>query len=170
MSEECVVAVYDTISQAQCAVQALKDSGVPSDKVSLATKTLKPEEEVREAIEFGDEMSKDAAIGAGAGVLLGLLAEATVFAITGIGAFLVTGPIVAGGIVGGLIGASAGWGVHKDHIRAYEEKLKAGKVLVIAHGDPLSVTAAENILSETSPASLHLYAETSADASEIEQT
>jgi hypothetical protein len=170
MSEECVVAVYDTISQAKDAAHSLKKSGLPSDMVSLATKTLKPEEAVREAIEFGDETEKDTAIGAGAGVLVGLLSAAAVSSITGVGAFLLAGPIVAAGIVGGLLGATAGWGVHKDHIARYEEKLKEGKVLVIAHGDPLRVAEAERVLQDTSPSELHLHAESSADAPEIEET
>jgi hypothetical protein len=170
MSEECVVAVYDTISQARDAVHSLKEFGLPSDMVSLATKTLKAEKEVREAIEFGDEMERDAAIGAGAGVLVGLLSAATVSSITGVGVFLLGGPIVAAGIVGGLLGAAAGWGVHKDHIARYEEKLKEGKVLVIAHGDPLRVAEAERVLQDTSPSALHLHAESSADAPDIETT
>lgn len=170
MSEECVVAVYDTIDQAREAIEALTESGFPADRVSLAARTLKLEPEVREAIEFGDETEKDAAIGAGAGAILALLAQAGVVAVTGMGAFLVVGPVVAGGVVGGLIGAVAGWGVHADHIEEYEKKLHEGKTLVIAHGDPLSVTQAEDILRETNPISLHRHAESSADAPDIENT
>lgn len=170
MPEECVVAWYDTLEQAKDAVQSLTESGFPSERVSLLTKTLKPDAEVREAIEFGDEMEKEAAIGAGAGALLALLGEVAAFAVTGMGAYLVAGPIVAGGIVGGLIGAAAGWGMHKDHIPGYEEKLKEGLVLVIAHGDPYRVAQAEQVLQQTDPAGWHLHAETSADAPEIEKT
>lgn len=170
MSEECVIPVYDTIEPAKEAVLALKGSGFPSGQVSLATKTLKLDAEVREAIEFGDEMQKDAAIGAGAGALLAILVEATVVAITGMGAFLVAGPIVMGGIVGGLIGAATGWGVHKDHIPAYEKKLHEGKVLLIAHGGPVNVALAEQVLQGTNPVEQHLHVESSADAADIEST
>ncbi|MEQ9410990.1 MAG: hypothetical protein RIK87_24980 [Fuerstiella sp.] len=170
MSEECVIAIYNTIDPAKEAVLALKESGFPSDQMSLATKTLKLEAEVREAIEFGDEMAKDAAIGAGAGALLAVFAEATAVAITGMGAFLVAGPIVMGAIVGGLMGAANGWGVHKDHIPVYEKKLHEGKVLLIAHGDPVNVALADRILQGTDPLELHLHAESSADAPEIERT
>lgn len=55
MSEECVIAVYNTIDQARAAIEALTESGFPADRVSLAARTLKLEPEVRKAIEFGDE-------------------------------------------------------------------------------------------------------------------
>jgi len=167
MSEECVVALYDSLADARSGVEALRQSGVPDSQISLVTRTLKPEGEVREALEFGDDAERDAAIGAGAGALLALIAETAVFAATGMGAFLVLGPLVAGAMVGGLIGSAAGWGVHHDHIPEYEEKLHAGKVLVLAHGDPVIVAEAENVLDETRPAELHLHAESSADATDI---
>jgi hypothetical protein len=52
MAEECVVAMYDTVAQASDALQALTDFGFPYDQVSLVTKTLKLEADVRDAIEF----------------------------------------------------------------------------------------------------------------------
>lgn len=168
MREECVVAVYGTVAEARYAVESVLDSGLPSEMISLVTKTLKPEEEVREAIESGDEMEKDAAVGAGGGVLVGMLSAAAVSSVTGIGAFIFAGPIVAAGIVGGLLGAAVGWGVHKDHIHYYENKLKEGKVLVIAHGDPLKVAEAERVLQGTQPKEIRLYAESSADAPDID--
>jgi|SRR6056297_1264671 len=168
MSEECVIAIYNSIDQARAAVEVLTESEFPADQVSLAAKTLKLEPEAKAAIEFGDDTEKDAAIGAGAGAILALLSQASVVTVTGMGAFLVVGPVVAGGVVGGLIGAISGWGAHSDHIERYEEKLHEGNTLVIAHGDPKSVTLAENLLQKSEPKSIHRHAESSADAPDIE--
>ena len=75
---------------------------------------------------------------------------------------VIAGPLAAmtGVVVGGLIGAISGWGVHKDHIAKYEQKIKSGKVLVLAHGsDPQKVAAAEKLLQTTKPDEIHLHAE-----------
>jgi len=168
MSEQCVVAVYGNVSQAKSAVAALTSEGLPQSMISLATKTLKPEPEVREALESGDESAKDAAIGAGAGSLVGVLTGAVVSSVAGAGVFLLAGPVVAAaGIAGLIVGAMVGWGVHTDHIHEYDEKIKQGKTLLLAHGDPLEVAKAERVLRQTSPEHLHLHAETSADAPDV---
>jgi hypothetical protein len=66
---------------------------------------------------------------------------------------------MTGVVVGGLIGAIRGWSVHKDHIPGYEAKIKAGKVLVLAHGNnPLKVAEAERVLQATEPDEIHLHA------------
>lgn len=164
MSSECVVALYDTTADATEAVEALNRAGFPRDQVSVATKTLKPEAEVRQALEFGDESAKDAAIGAGAGVLVGLLSATAIWSVTGAGVFFLAGPILAPGIVGMLLGAAVGWRVHKDHLPYFEKKLREGKVLVIAYGDPRQAAEAERVLQDTEPVKLHLYTKTSADS------
>jgi hypothetical protein len=43
----------------------------------------------------------------------------------------------------------AGWGVSTQHILKYEEHLKAGKYLVIAHGSPAEMEHAHHILHGT---------------------
>ena len=163
MAEECVVAVYKNTTQAKAAIDKLIASGFPQTNISLVTATLKNEPAaVKRALELGDNSEKDAAIGAGIGGAIGLLGGATVVSLAGIGV-VIAGPLGAltGVVVGGLIGAIRGWSVHSDHIPKYEEKVKAGQVLIIAHGsDPRKIAAAEKTLLTTGPSEVRLYAAT----------
>ena len=163
MAEECVVAVYSDTLKAKAAIDKLIGSGFPQSNISLVTATLKDEPaEVRRALELGDNAEKDAAIGAGIGGVIGLIGGGTVVTLAGTGV-VIAGPLGAltGVVVGGLIGAIRGWSVHTDHIPKYEQKIKQGKVLVIAHGsDPQPVAAAEKTLHATRPDEIHLYAST----------
>lgn len=161
MAEECVVAVYENTQQAKAAIDRLIASGFAQQYISLVTKSLQNETAaVKRALELGDQAEKDAAIGAGIGSIIGLLGGATVVSMAGMGV-VVAGPLgaMAGAVVGGIIGAIRGWSVHKDHIPKYEEKVRAGKVLVLAHGnDPRAVAAAEKTLHATRPLEIHLHA------------
>jgi hypothetical protein len=85
--------------------------------------------------------------------------------VPGFGPFLVAGSfasmlvggmesLVAGAAGGGLLGSLVGWGVSKKHILKYEEQLKAGKYLLIAHGSAEEVARAHNILQGSGAAEL----------------
>ncbi|MCH8043518.1 MAG: hypothetical protein IID44_07345 [Planctomycetes bacterium] len=115
-------------------------------------------------LQFGDDMEKNAAIGAGAGGLLGLVAGASVLTFSSGQTAVLMAPIAAtSAIVGALVGAMLGWGVHSNRLAGYEQKLKAGKTLLVIHGDPLQVAQANRVLRDTHPVALHLHAQTSAD-------
>jgi hypothetical protein len=59
------------------------------------------------------------------------------------------------------MGGLMGWGVSKKHIIKYEEKIKAGKYLVIAHGSAEEVSRAHNILSSSNSEEVTLHADSS---------
>ena len=119
-------------------------------------------------LQYGDDMEKNAAIGASAGALLGLLAGAGVVTVANGESVVLSGPIIAtSAIVGSFVGAMFGWGVHLDQLSWYQRKVKAGKSLLLVHGNPLEVARAKRVLHDTHPAELHLRAESSADAYEI---
>lgn len=164
-SQQSVVAVYNSITRAKDAVRMLRDGGLGSDNISFIARSVDDDEELREFVQHGqDRTQKDAAIGAGMGGFLGLLAGVTLFALPG-GPILLLGPLAAsltGAIVGGLVGAMAGWGVPKKDVEEYEQHIRAGKYLVVVHGDPQSVALGENLLKATSYDKLKLHA-TAAD-------
>jgi hypothetical protein len=86
---------------------------------------------------------------------------------------LIGGPVatgLAGAVVGGFLGALGGWGVHEDHVRDYESQVRAGKLLVVAHGNPQQVAVAQDALQHTPSEGLQLHAPTSADAPEVDDT
>jgi len=119
-------------------------------------------------LQYGDVMERNAAIGASAGGLLGLLAGASFVTVTRGESAVLLGPIIATpAIVGAFVGAMFGWGVHSDQLSWYERKVKAGKSLLLVHGNPSEVARAKRVLQVTHPAELHLRAESSADAYEI---
>jgi uncharacterized protein (DUF111 family) len=60
--------------------------------------------------------------------------------------------VIAGAAGGGLLGALVGWGVSKQHILKYEEHLKGGKYLLMAHGSAEEVTRAHSVLEGTGAA------------------
>ncbi len=160
MAEEIVVAVYKDTLQAKSAIDKLIASDFPQQNISLVTASLNSEPAaVKKALELGDQSEKDAVIGAGIGAAVGALGGATVVTMAGVGV-VIAGPLAAltGVIVGGFIGAISGWGVHKDHVAGYEQKIKAGKVLVLAHGaDPQKVGEAKKVLHATKPDEIHLH-------------
>jgi hypothetical protein len=87
---------------------------------------------------------KGAGAGGVVGGTLGLLAGIGLLAIPGVGPFIAAGPIMAtlGGIaagaaVGGVSGALIGLGIPENDATRYEEKIKAGNILIAAHSDNL---------------------------------
>jgi uncharacterized membrane protein len=172
MSEECVVAVYDEAADAQQAVHILDRGGFPMQQVSLVTVGLKDRPEVMEDLEMGDDSIADAAVGAGLGAIAGVLAGTAAAMVAGLGLIFLMGPIgggLVGAMTGAFLGSLSGWGVHEKRIRHYEKLVKAGKALVIAHGNPLQLNEADRMLKETATEELHIYAKTDSEAPEVRQ-
>jgi hypothetical protein len=170
MTNECVVGVFESVPKAQLAVHILDRAGFAPDHVSLVTRHIDPSSAVGKELSIGDDSLRDAAIGATLGGLAGVVSDATIFLITGIGAIVVAGPLVAamGAVVGAFLGAMEGWGVHKAHIRKYERLVHEGKVLVVVGGRPDELAQADRMLRQTDATEVHLYAESSGDAPEID--
>lgn len=169
MSHDCVVAVYDSASQATAAVKSLEQAHYPHDQISLVTRRGPnggaPVE--AESVQLGDRAENQAAKGAGLGGVIGaLLAVPIVVATGGAGAILLAGPVamgLTGGVVGGLIGAMKGWGIHEDRLREYEALVREGAALVIASGDPEQLARADKLLQETDVREVTLHAKDSGD-------
>ena len=94
------------------------------------------------------------------GGLWGLLFGSAFFLIPGIGPLFAAGPLVGwivgamegAVVVGGLSALGAGLysiGIPQDSIVKYETQVKAGKVVVIAHGSPDEVSKAKGTLAAT---------------------
>jgi hypothetical protein len=170
--EECVVAVYGSSPQAEQAVRILKRAEFRTEQISLVASSLQNKPELREELRTGDDSVRDAAIGAGLGGILGLLAGIGLAAIpvAGLIVFLVgsIGGAATGSIVGGLVGSMVGWGVRKDQLVHYEQLVRDGKILLVVNGgNPLDLAHAERILRETDATEVNLHARTSSDAPEV---
>jgi hypothetical protein len=157
--ENSVIGVYENMAAAEEAVRQLDKGGFPIKQISIIGQDLQSEKEVHGFITTGDVAKSGAGTGAWMGGLFGLLIGAAFIWVPGFGPLMAAGPFaaallggiegaVAGAAGGGLLGTLAGWGVSKQHIVKYEEHLKGGKYLVIAHGSQAEVEKAKNILSE----------------------
>lgn len=173
MSEQSVIGVYHTMSEAEEAVRTLGRGGFPITQVSIVAQNLESEKEVHGYVTAGDVAKAGAGTGAWVGGLFGLLVGAAFIWVPGFGPLLVAGPfaamllgsmegVMAGAASGGLLGALVGWGVSKQHIIRYEEHLKGGKYLLIAHGGAEEVTRAHNILQGTGAAEVTHHVEAGA--------
>ncbi len=173
MAEQSTIGVYETMAQAEAAVQKLSSGGFPIDHVSVVAQNLQSEKEIHGYVTAGDVAKTGAATGAWVGGLFGLLVGAAFLWIPGIGPILAAGPLslallggvegaAAGAVGGGILGGLIGWGVSKEHILKYEEQLKGGKYLVIAHGTADDVARAQSILQGTGASELTTHAEAAA--------
>lgn len=159
---QCVVGVYASMDAAQLAVHILHRAGLAPDHVSVVARHIDPHSKAGEELALSDDSVRDAAIGATLGGVAGVLGDAALLLLTGIGGFVIAGPLLAltGAVAGAFLGAMRGWGVHQSQIHKYEELVKAGKVLVTVDGDAELVAEAERLLKETGADQLHVYAGT----------
>ena len=116
-----------------------------------------------------DVAKSAAATGAWVGGIFGLLVGAAFLWVPGVGPLVVAGSLASvllGGVEGAVAGAAAtgvlGWlfslGISKEKILKYEEAVKAGKYLIIAHGSADAVEKARAILKGSGAEQLDLHA------------
>lgn len=164
-----VVAIYNTHTEAEAAIQELKRAAFDVTKLSIAGKDFHTEEHVVGYYNAGDRMKYWGKLGAFWGSLWGWLLGAGFFAIPGIGPVLVAGPLV-GWILGALEGAvitggmtaiGAGLfsiGIPKDSVLNYETSLKSNKFILLAHRTAEEVAHARSIIQTTRPHSIETHA------------
>ncbi|MFY8106792.1 MAG: general stress protein [Elstera sp.] len=137
-----VTGLFDTYADAQSAVTALEEAGIPTDDISLVSNRADGETE--------DGTVTGAQAGAGLGALVGgvggLLTGLGLMAIPGVGpvvaagwlAATATGAVagaMAGGAAGGLIGALTSSGVSEEDAHVYAEGVRRGGTVVAVKVD-----------------------------------
>ena len=173
MSEQSVIGVYNTMSEAEEAVHLLDKGNFPIKQVSVVAQDMQSEKEVHGYVTAGDVAKAGAGTGAWVGGFFGLLVGAAFIWVPGFGPLLAAGSFaaillggvegaIAGAAGGGVLGALVGWGVSKQHILKYEEHLKGGKYLLMAHGSAEEVTRAHDILQGTEAAEVTRHVEAGA--------
>src|SRR5262249_33106207 len=168
-TESTTVAGYTNIDDVEQAVQKLAEGGFPVTQVSILARDFSTEKKVHGFVTPCDVAKSAASTGAWVGGLFGLLVGAAFLWLPGVGPLVVAGSLsaaVLGGVQGAVTGAAVagvlGWlsglGIDKQHILKYEEIVKAGKFLLVAHGTPEDTAKARKILEATSPAELNSHA------------
>ena len=160
MRDNLVSAVFDNQTDAERAVSQLRQAGVQDSSISVIAQRGEGDSAVT-TDGNGEDVAKDvigtAALGAGAGTLLGIAA----LAIPGVGPLIAAGAIASAAIpgaalTGAAIGAAAGGvtGLLKDHgvsgedAGYYEERINQGGVFVSVDAESGAVNrqSAEDIL------------------------
>ncbi len=158
------VAVYATHDLAESAIKALRDEGYDLRSLSIVGQNYQTEEHPVGFVNTGDRMWAWGKLGAFWGTIWGLLFGSAMLVIPGIGPVLFAGWIVAavqGALIGGgvaaLGGALTSIGIPQDSVMHYENALKAGSFLVLAHGTEHDVRRAKDLLSRTSATRVDAY-------------
>lgn len=140
MHNDFVSAIFDNQTQAEQAVAQLRSAGVTDSAISVIARENGKNVATDGA---GEEQASDvvgkAALGAGAGALLGIAA----LAIPGVGPFVAAGVIAEaaiggaaitgtaiGAAAGGIVGLLTSHGVDKDDASHYEDRLNQGGIFV----------------------------------------
>ena len=141
---------YDNFADAETAVARLEAAGVSSDDISfISSSTAKVADDAAAGAEVGG------AVGAGAGLLLGLAA----LPIPGVGPVLAAGWIfgnlavgaTAGVAAGSLIGAMVGAGVSDEDAHYFAETVRRGGAVVAVRASDSHVPAIEKIMDGADP-------------------
>jgi hypothetical protein len=160
------VGVFPTRRAAELALEELKNSGFPMDKVSVIAKDGDRQSdiadvEVEDHDRVGNKADEGAATGAVTGGVLGgltgLLVGLGTLAIPGIGPIMLAGAgatalatTVAGGAIGAaagsLVGALVGLGIPEERARVYNDRVAQGEYLVIVDGTDAEIDHAYKIL------------------------
>jgi uncharacterized membrane protein len=127
-----IIGVFDDQMTARRAMEALRDSALPLEDVSVIA--ANPDGTRAEAESEDVSAGEGAAVGAVWGGLVGLAA----LLIPGVGPFIAGGALfaaltgaVTGAVVGGIAAALIDFsGLPEDEARGYEEQVRAGKTLV----------------------------------------
>lgn len=148
-----VAALFENRIPLEEAIRALIASGVPQEEISvIARRDLDESAKIT-----GDEVSREAAKGAGTGAVAGIvggiaLSLAGVVA-PGLGAVAAAGPIAAlftgagiGSIGGGLIGALTGKKFTDEHVERYMDGVRRGGVLLLIDTSDEQAADIEDIL------------------------
>lgn len=126
-------------NHAKMAIEELKDKGYSSD-ISVVAK----DDSVAEVAADESEVAAGTVTGAALGGIIGLVAGLTSITVPGIGALLVAGPFMStwgiagaavGALTGGILGALVNEGVDEEIAKRYEERVKAGDILVAVNVD-----------------------------------
>ncbi|QWZ08652.1 hypothetical protein KRR39_01960 [Nocardioides panacis] len=153
VDDRAVIAVFPDMDSAERAVRKLAETGFPVEKISIVGTGIESETRINGFVTVGDVAGPSAATGAWVGGLLGVLSGVAFLAVPGFGPLVVLGPLAAGAVgaaegalLGGTVGAVLGHFVTKRHLPKYEELVRTGNFLLVAHGTEEEVSLAQRIL------------------------
>jgi uncharacterized membrane protein len=126
-----IIGIFDDAAQARRAMEALRDSPLPLDDVSIVSRA-------GDGTAAADTEDVSAGEGAAVGAVWGGLVGLASLLIPGVGPFIAGGALfaaltgaVTGAVVGGIAAALIDFsGIPEEEARGYEEQVRSGKTLV----------------------------------------
>lgn len=152
-----LITFYTTHLEAENAIKKLQKRGYDMTQLSIIGTDYHSNETVVGYYNVGDRMKKWGSFGAFWGSFWGLLFGSAFFFVPGIGPLLVAGPLVSA-IIGALEGAAilggtsvivaalVSLGIPNDEVLKYETEIKAGKFMLLVHGNTISIENARKTL------------------------
>jgi hypothetical protein len=181
-----VLGIFVERENAEAAIDKLKADGYNPKDISIVMKN--PIEGRKLENNTGANVAGGVVSGATTGAVLGGLAGLLAsFALPGLGAFFIGGPIATalgltgtaaatasgaatGALAGGLFGALTGFGLSEDEARTYEEQVKAGAILVAIPARIGEEDNVEQILADCNADQIRSVTAPSEDRFEKQQT
>lgn len=167
------VGTFSSKSEAEAALNGLRESGFSMERVSVLAKDTDRNEAIsgvdvqnrdklkRDRTQAEDRGNTEAQEGAGIGAVTGtalggiggLLVGLEALVIPGVGPFLAGGTIAAtlagagiGAAGGAIVGALTGLGIPEEEAKAYDERISHGEYLVILEGTQAEIDRAGYVL------------------------
>ena len=132
-----VIGVFDNESQAERAVNEIKQEGIGQNSISIVApensmQQQTTDQNLKSEQQRGQNLTDGAVTGGALGGLAGLVAGAGALTIPGIGPIIAAGPIAAGlsGVAaGGLAGSLVDLGIDENRGQYYEQQVQQGGIL-----------------------------------------
>ena len=159
-----VLALYRRHPDVESAIEILRGTGYNMGHISIIGQNYEAAGQPVGFVHKGDRIVSRGKLGAFWSSLWGLLLRSAMIYVPGVGFIVFAGWIVrdleGAELVGGLtlLGAVlAGVGTPESRVNEYEEALKAGDFVLLAHGSDTEVDRAMQALEGTSPASVNKF-------------
>jgi hypothetical protein len=167
MMSRMVLGVFGDRIDAEDAIQELEDRGFNPKDMSIIMKDKGESESF--ARDTGTSVAEGALTGATTGGVIGALAGLLVgigaVTIPGVGALFIAGPIatalgltgaagstltgaLTGALAGGLVGGLVGLGVPEEDARVYEDRIKAGAILLIVPASEMNEVEVKGVMED----------------------
>ena len=163
MSHPLVLALFDDAATAARAAKALRQQGIPRERVSIVARTHDEEGAVAEAADAspGSEI-EDSAPASRLGELGAHVLSAMALVMPGIGPIVADGPLAAGlgeaagHLAGGLARTLTRAGLPEAAAASWERRIDEGAFLLGAHTDPQSADAIRDTMQRNGATSVAL--------------
>ena len=160
--ERVVSGVFDSQGEMHKALDALAQTEIPSEEISVITSQEAFEEEEFSELTSGLKIHDESLHAAKLGGLIGAVAAAAtalVGMITAGAGLLGAGPLIAVlTVAGGLLGALLGAGFKENESEALDQAVRDGKILLFVHSsDHSRARRAEKVLRDCQARLVHAY-------------